>query len=241
MSKRALYEEARRLRIAGRSTMTRAELERAVELARHPRRPSRASLRFRDPWAAGVAFLIGLSARRPRSLALLGGLAGVKSLLPASGPLRAVLLSTAALAAGVLGLIVAYGVVPGESGAAQQASTLRLVTVTGPEGTTTLAITKTKEGKTKLVPVRVLRTVTGPGGVSTLSIAIAGPAITQIRDHTQTQVVENTVTEEKAVTDVVTQTQFEPVTVVVHDTETVVITDTVVVEVTVSGPGGPGP
>jgi hypothetical protein len=151
--------------------------------------------------------------------------------------MRAALLSTAALAAGVLGLVVAYGVVPSESVAAQQASTLRLVTVTGPEGTTTLAITKTKEGKTKLVPVRVLRTVTGPGGVRTLSIAVAGPAITQILDHTQTQVVENTVT------DVVTQTQVEPVTVVVtdvvHDTETVVATETVVVDVTVSGPPGP--
>ncbi len=231
MSKRALYEEARRLGVAGRSTMTQAELERAVALARHPRRPSRARLRFGDAWAAAVAFLVGLSARRPQSLALLGGLASVKSLLPASGPLRAALLSTAALAAGVLGLVVAYGVVPGESGAAQQASTLRLVTVTGPEGTTTLAITKTKEGKTKLVPVRVLRTVTGPGGVSTLSIAVARPAITQIRDHTQTQVVEKTVTEEKTVTDVVTQTQVEPVTVVV--------TETVVIEVTVSGPPGP--
>jgi hypothetical protein len=235
MSKRSLYEEARRLGIAGRSTMTRAELERAVALARHPRRQSRARLRFGNAWAAAVAFLVGLSARRPQSLAVLGGLASVKSLLPASGPLRAAVLSSAALAAGVLGLVVAYGVVPSESGAAQQASTLRLVTVTGPEGTTTLAITKTKEGKTKLVPVRVLRTVTGPGGVSTLSIAVAGPAITQIRDHTQTQVVDNTVT------DIVTQTQIEPVTVVVtdfvHDTETVVVTDTVVVTVT----GLPGP
>jgi hypothetical protein len=235
MSKRSLYEEARRFGIAGRSTMTRAELERAVALARHPRRQSRARLRFGDAWAAAVAFVVGLHARRPQSLALLGGLASVRSLLPASGPLRAALLSGAALAAGVLGLVAAYGVVPSESGAAQQASTLRLITVTGPEGTTTLAITKTKEGKTKLVPVRVLRTVTGPGGVSTLSIAVAGPAITQILDHIETQVVENTVT------NVVTQT--EPVTVVVtdvvHDTQTVVVTETVVVEVTVSGLPGP--
>ena len=84
------------------------------------------------------------------------------------------------MAAGVLGLVVAYAVVPQESVAAQvDGSTVRLVTVTGPEGTTTLAVTKTKQGKTKLVPIRVLRTVTGPGGeVRTLSIAVTGPAVT---------------------------------------------------------------
>ena len=56
--------------------------------------------------------------------------------------------------------------------------TLRIETVTGPEGTTTFVVTRTKHGKIKRVPVRILRTVTGPGGTQTMAVAVAGPAIT---------------------------------------------------------------
>ena len=181
---------------------------------------------------------LALKGLRSASLGDRVNLQSLKSLLRTPGPLRAAILSLVTLAAGVLGLVVAYGVVPSESVAAQgRATTLRLVTVTGPEGTTTMAVTKTKQGKTKIVPVRVLRTVTGPGGVSTVSMAIAGPSVTQIREHTNTQVVQNTQTD--VVTEVVTE--FQPVTVVVTQQETVVVTDTVFVEVTVTLPAGPPP
>ena len=105
-----------------------------------------------------------------------------------------------------------------------------------------MAVTRTKEGITKVVPVRVLRTVTGPEGVST--IAVTGPSLTdtevttQVRHSTQTQVLHNTETS------VVTVTQ--PVTVVETDVvtqpETVVLTDTVVVtetETVIVPPGQP--
>jgi hypothetical protein len=239
MTKAALYEEARRLGVAGRSSMSRTELEGAVASARRPRRSAGPLARLRDKRMGTVGFLLALKGLRSASLGDRVNLQSLKSLLRTPGPLRAAILSLATLAAGVLGLVVAYGVVPSESVAAQQtnATTLRLVTVTGPEGTTTMAVTKTKQGKTKLVPVRVLRTVTGPGGVSTVSMAIAGPGVTQIREHTNTQVVQNTQTD--VVTEVVTEIQ--PVTVVVTQQETVVVTDTVFVEVTVTHPPGPPP
>jgi hypothetical protein len=231
MTKAALYEEARRLGVAGRSNMSRTELARAVASARHSRRSAGLLARLREKRTVG--FMLALEGLRSASLEDRVNLQSLKSLLRTPGPLRAAILSLAALAAGVLGLVVAYGVVPSESVAAQQANgtTLRLVTVTGPQGTTTLAVTKTKQGKTKLVPVRVLRTVTGPGGVSTLSVPVAGPAVTQIREHTKTEVVQNTQTE--------VVTEIQPVTVVVTERETVVVTDTV--EVTVTDPPGPPP
>ena len=235
MTKAALYEEARRLGVAGRSNMSRTELARAIASARRSRRSAGPLARLRDKRTGTVGFLLALKGLRSASLGSRVNLQSLKSLLRTPGPLRAAILSLGALAAGVLGLVVAYGVVPSESVAAQQANatTLRLVTVTGPEGTTTMAVTKTKQGKTKIVPVRVLRTVTGPGGVSTVSMAIAGPAITQIRENTKTQVVQNTQTE--------VVTEFQPVTVVVTQQETVVVTDTVFVEVTVTQPPGPPP
>jgi hypothetical protein len=241
MTKAALYEEARRLGVAGRSTMSQTELARAVASARRSRRSAGPLARVRDKrtGTGTVGFLLALKGLRSASLGDRVNLQSLKSLLRTPGPLRAAILSLATLAAGLLGLVVAYGVVPSESVAAQQANatTLRLVTVTGPEGTTTMAVTKTKQGKTKIVPVRVLRTVTGPGGVSTVSMAIAGPGVTQIREHTNTQVVQNTQT--NVVTEVVTEIQ--PVTVVVTQQETVVVTDTVFVEVTVTLPAEPPP
>lgn len=238
MTKAALYEEARRLGVAGRSSMSQTELARAVASARRSRRSAGPLARLRDKRTGTVGFLVALKGLRSASLGDRVNLHSLKSLLRTPGPLRAAILSLVTLAAGVLGLVVAYGVVPSESVAAQgRATTLRLVTVTGPEGTTTMAVTKTKQGKTKIVPVRVLRTVTGPGGVSTVSMAIAGPSVTQIREHTNTQVVQNTQTD--VVTEVVTE--FQPVTVVVTQQETVVVTDTVFVEVTVTLPAGPPP
>jgi hypothetical protein len=229
-----LYEEARRLAIPGRSTMSRRELTAAITSAQRTSRPLKFPDRARSGSAAAGVLLARIRGHLPKSFALGATLESFISVLRTPGLLRAVILSLAALATGVLGLVVAYAVIPQEGSAAPQLSgrTIQLLTVTGPEGTTTLAVTKTKRGKTKLVPVRVLRTVTGPGGVSTVAIAVAGAAVTQkdvvtqIHQSTQTQVV----------------TQVEPVTVVVTDVvtqpETVVVTQTVVVEVTTTVPPG---
>ena len=205
--------------------MDRRQLEEAIASAR---RTNRTSLPAR--LHVGLFATHAQNARlRIRAARLYLGeiaLGRLVSLLRTPGPLRAVILSAATLATGVLGVLVAYAVVPQESAAAQG---VQLVTITGPGGTRTVAVTRTKEGITKVVPVRVLRTVTGPEGVST--IAVTGPSLTdtevttQVRHSTQTQVLHNTETS------VVTVTQ--PVTVVETDVvtqpETVVLTDTVVV------------
>lgn len=175
-------------------------------------------------------------------------------------PIRIAVLTVATVAAGGLGLIAAYAVSPEEESAAQvlvtNGSTLQIATVTGPGGTTTVAITKTKEGKTKLVPVRILETVTGPGGTETVSVSVVGPAITvtdqQILTQIQTQIQTNTqlLTETQIINQTQTQVITQPVTVVVTDvvtstvnlvdTQFVTVTDTVVstttVEVTVTAP-----
>jgi hypothetical protein len=235
----ALYEEARRLGIEGRSRMDRRELEAAI-----------ASSRQRNRTGLHTRLLAGAFATRARRARLriraappyVGEIAlgRLISFVRTPGPFRALILSAATLATGVLGIVVAYAVVPQESAAAQEG--VRLVTITGPGGTRTVAVTKTKEGVTKVVPVRVLRTVTGPEGVST--IAVTGPrltdteVITQVRHSTQTHVLHDTETS------VVTLTQ--PVTVVETDVvtqpETVVVTDTVVVtetETVIVPPGQP--
>jgi hypothetical protein len=235
----ALYEEARRLGIEGRSRMDRRQLEEAIASAR---RTNRTSLPAR--------LHVGLFATRARNARLriraarlyLGEIAlgRLVSLLRSPGPLRAVILSAATLATGVLGVLVAYAVVPQESAAAQDG--VQLVTITGPGGTRTVAVTRTKEGITKVVPVRVLRTVTGPEGVST--IAVTGPSltdtevITQVRHSTQTQVLHNTETSVVTVTQPVTVVETDVVT----QSETVVLTDTVVVtetETVIVPPGQP--
>ena len=211
--------------------MDSRELEKAIAAARRTRRTS---------FPIGLA--VGALALRARAAGLrvqgarlyLGEIPGrLVARLRTPGPLRAAILSAAALATGVLGLVVAYAVVPDE-GAAAQDNGLRLVTITGPGGTRTVAVTRTKAGATKLVPVRVFRTVTGPEGVST--VAVTGAAltdtqiVTQVRNSTQTHVLHDTETS------VVTVTVTQPVTVVetavVTQPETVVVTDTVVVTVT---------
>jgi Rho termination factor, N-terminal domain len=235
-----LYEEARRLAIPGRSTMSRRELTEAITSAQRTSRPLKFPDRVRAGSAAAGALMARIRGHLPKSFALGATLESFISVLRTPGFLRALILSLAALATGVLGLVVAYAVVPQEGTAAAQLNgrSVKLLTVTGPGGTTTLAVTKTKRGKTKLVPVRVLRTVTGPGGVSTLAIAVAGAAVTERDVVTQKDVV--TQIHQSTQTQVVTQ--VEPVTVVVTDVvtqpETVIVTQTVVVEVTTTVPPG---
>jgi hypothetical protein len=169
-------------------------------------------------------------------------------------PVRVLVLSVAALAAGGLGLMTAYAISPDEGSAAQvlvtNGTTYQIATVTGPGGTTTVAVTKTKEGKTRIVPVRILDTVAGPGGMETVSVQLLGPARTvtdqqlQIVNQTQTDVVTVVEPTTVVVTDVRTETvrevetqhvtvvQTDTVVVTVTDTETVVVTETI----TVPGP-----
>ena len=155
-------------------------------------------------------------------------------------PLKILLLSLATLAAGGLGLMVAYAATP--DGLEDQilvtsGETYTIATVTGPGGTTTVAVRKTRSGQTKLTPVRLTRTVDGPGDTERVFVDVLGESvvlretdtrlITQIATQmaTQTQVVTQPVT----VTQVVTESKKTKT-----KTETVVVTETV--EVTVTEP-----
>jgi hypothetical protein len=225
MTRAELYDEARRLGVPGRSRMDSSQLAAAIRRARGRSWSSS----FADRCLAVVA-LVSRPVWTFRALgpAVAGRVVSALRVLPT----RPLILSLVMLAAGGLGLTLAYAVAPGEDLGGQMlraSRTLRTETVTGPGGTTTFVVTKTKQGKTKRVAVRVLRTVTGPGGTQTLSVAVAGPGVTQIRKTTETQVV----------------TQIEPVTEVVTNvvtqSETVVVTTTVVIEVTTTEPAPPPP
>jgi hypothetical protein len=225
MTKAELYNEARRLGVPGRSKMDSGQLAEAIRRAHERSLPSK----LIDRRPAGVALL----SRPVWAFQALGPALAGRVVSPLRGlPTRSLILTFVMLAAGVLGLTLAYAVAPGEDlgGQVLRASrTLRTETVTGPGGTTTFVVTKTKHGKIKRVPVRVLRTITGPGGTQTLSVAVAGPAITQVRNLTETQVL----TQVQPVTEVVTN--------VVTQSETVVVTTTVVIEVTTTEPAPPLP
>jgi hypothetical protein len=224
MTKAELYDEARRLGVPGRSKMDRGQLAEAIRRA-HGRSWSS---NFVDRCWAGVALVTRpVWAFRALSPAVAGRAVSALRALPT----RPLILSLVMLAAGGLGLTLAYVVAPGEDLGTQMvraSRTLRIETVTGPGGTTTFVVTRTKHGKIKRVPVRILRTVTGPGGTKTMAVAVAGSAITQIHQTTQTQVV----TQIQPVTQVVTN--------VVTQSETVAVTDTVtvVIEVTTTVPPG---
>lgn len=159
-------------------------------------------------------------------------------------PLKILTLSVAALAAGGLGLMVAYAATPDgldEQILVTNGQTYTIATVTGPGGTTTVAVTKTKEGKRKLIPVRITRTVDGPGDTEKVFVDVVGEPIilretdtrliTQIATQiaTQTNVITEfqPVTQTQVVTERVTETHVQTDTVVV--TETVINTETVVV------------
>jgi hypothetical protein len=227
MTKAELYDEARRLGVPGRSKMDSGQLAEAIRRA-HERSWSS---NFADRYLAGVA----LVSRPVRALRALSPAVAGRVISPLRGlPTRSLILSLIMLAAGGLGLTLAYAVAPGEDLDApvlRASRTLRTETITGPGGTTTFVVTKTKQGKIKRVPVRVLRTVTGPGGTRTTAVAVAGPAVTQtqVRKTTETQVV----TQVQPVTEVVTN--------VVTQSETVVVTTTVVLEVTTTLPPPPPP
>ena len=224
VTKAELYDQARRLGVPGRSKMDSGQLAEAIRRA-HKRSWSS---NFVDRGLAGVALVSRpVWAFRTLSPAVAGRVASALRGLPT----RSLILSVVVVAAGGLGLTLAYAVAPGEDLGDQVLRanrTLRTETVTGPGGTTTFVVTRTKHGKIKRVPVRVLRTITGPGGTQTMAVAVAGPVRTQVREKTETQVV----THVEPVTEVVTNVVTQP--------ETVVVTTTVVIEVTTTEPF-PGP
>jgi hypothetical protein len=194
---------------------------------------------------------------------------GFRAAVGSARPLKILVLSVAALAAGGLGLMVAYAATPDDGLATQvlvtNGETYTVATITGPSGTRTVAVTKTKTGKTKLIPVRVTRTVDGPGETEEVFVEVAGESVvltetdtnilaqivkqietqtqvvTQVQPVTQTQVVTDVVTQPVTVTETVNHTD----TVVRVDTVTVTVTDTVVstdtVTVTVTEPAPPAP
>jgi hypothetical protein len=139
---------------------------------------------------------------------------GLGAAVGSARPLKILVLSLATLSAGGLGLMVAYAATPDDGLATQvivtNGETYTVATITGPSGTTTVAVTKTKAGKTKLIPVRVTRTVDGPGETERLFFEVAGESVLLTETDTRllTQIVKQIETE------VVTQvsTQFETVT-----------------------------
>jgi len=193
----------------------------------------------------------GFAHARRRVTTVLGAFFGLAFLRRAK-PVRVLVLSVAALAAGGLGLMTAYAISPDDGSAAQMlvtnGTTYQIATVTGPGGATTVAVTKTKEGKTRIVPVRILDAEAGPGGTEIVSVQLLGPARTVTDQQLLTQIETQSVT--RIETQIVNQTQtdvvtvVEPTTVVVTDVRTetvrevdtqhvtVVQTDTVVVTVT---------
>lgn len=205
--------------------------------------------------AASAAF--ARVARRRAARAATSGMQsamGVGAAVGSARPLKIIVLSVAALAAGGLGLMVAYAATPDDGLATQilvtNGETYTVATVTGPEGgTTTVAVTKTKTGKTKLIPIRVTRTVDGPGETEEVFFEVAGESVVltetdtrilaQITKEieTQTQVVTQVVTEFQTVTQTLppvttteiffeTTTEFRPTTVFDTTTVTTTVTET---------------
>jgi hypothetical protein len=239
--------------------MTDAELAAAISARKEADR--------RPELVGSLAALLGRAWHR---VAALVGAFVALAFLRRARPVRVLVLSVAALAAGALGLMTAYAVSPDQGSAAQvlvtNGTTYQIATVTGPGGTTTVAVTKTKEGQTRIVPVRILETESGRGGTETVSVEVLGPSrtvtdqqlLTQIETQsvtrTETQVVNQTQTDvvtlteptTVVVTDVRTETirdvETQVVTVVQTQTivDTVVLTQTETVEVTVTVTG-PGP
>jgi hypothetical protein len=215
---------------------------------------------------ASLTWLIALAAPARRRAAPLANraVAAVMGIAVArrAPPLKILMLALATLAAGGLGLMVAYAVTPAapdEQTLVTNGETYQIATVTGPGGTTTVAVTKTKEGKTKFTPVRLTRTVDGPGDTERVLVDVVGEpvvlrdtdtrlmtqiamqmatqtqiatqtqGVTRFQPVTQTQVVTQRVSETQIVTQPVTETLVVTQSKGKPKTDTVVVTETVTV------------
>jgi hypothetical protein len=173
--------------------MTKQELVEAVRLREQGRWKQAAS---RSRFLSRAGFLL-VALRRPIHV-------------------RAITLSIAALATGGLGLLAALAIASEDDLRTRlftAGQPVRIATVTGPGGTTTVALARTKGGETRTVPVRVVRTLPAQSGE---------PVRTEVRYLTETEVVK----------------QLQPVTVVVTNSEAFTVTETVVLEVTTTLPPG---
>jgi hypothetical protein len=173
---------------------------------------------------------------------------GIRAAAGSARPVKVLVLSLATLAAGGLGLMVAYAATPDDGLATQvlvtNGETYTVATITGPEGTRTVAITKTKTGKTKYIPVRITSTVDGPGDTEEVFVEVAGESVvlTETETNILAQIIKQIETETQVVTQPVTQTDVvttvvtQPVTVTetVNHTETFVDIRTVTETVTVT-------
>jgi hypothetical protein len=131
-------------------------------------------------------------------------------------PLKIFMLSLVTLASGGLGLMVAYAATPDapdEQVLVTTGESYTIATVTGPGGTTTVAVTKTKDGRTKLTPVHLTRTVDGPGETERVLVDVVGDSVV-LRD-TDTRLITQIATQRATQTQIATQTwavtAFEPV------------------------------
>jgi hypothetical protein len=102
--------------------------------------------------------------------------------------------------------------------------TYTIAMVTGPGGATTVAVAKTKEGKRKLIPVRVMRTVDGPGNTEKVFVDVVGEPI--ILTETDTRLISQIATQMATQTLFVTQFRTKMQVVTKDVTETVVVTET---------------
>jgi hypothetical protein len=211
-------------------------------------------LSLRPDWRE-LAEAVRWKTARAASRALEAAL-GFRAVVGSARPLKILVLSFAALAAGGLGLMVAYAATPDDGLATQvlvtNGETYTVATITGSSGTTTVAVTKTKTGETKYIPVRITRTVDGPGETEEVFVEVAGESVVLTETdtnilaqivkqiETQTQVVTQPVTQTQVVTDVVTQpvtvtdVVIQTVTDTIVDVQTVTVTDTIVSTETVT-------
>jgi hypothetical protein len=152
-------------------------------------------------------------------------------------PLKILMLSLATLVTGGLGLMVAYAATPDapdEEILVTNGESYTIATVTGPGGTTTVAVTKTKDGKTKLTPVHLTRTVDGPGETERVLVDVVGDSVV-LRD-TDTRLMTQIATQMSTQTQIATQTRavttFQPVTQTQVVTQRVTETQVVIQPVT---------
>jgi hypothetical protein len=144
----------------------------------------------------------------------IGTALGFRTAVGSARPLKILVLSVATLTAGGLGLMVAYAATPDDGLATQvlvtNGETYTVQTITGPGGTRTVAITKTKTGKTKVIPVRITRTVDGPGNTEEVFVEVAGEAV--VLTETETSILSQIVKQIETRTLTQVSTQFQTVT-----------------------------
>jgi hypothetical protein len=179
-------------------------------------------------WLPAPRPLAGAGRRRAAATQGLWAALGIRASVGSARPLKILVLSLATLAAGGLGLMVAYAATPDDGLGTQvlvtNGETYTVATITGPSGTKTVAVTKSKTGKTKYIPVRVTRTGDSPGE-TVFEVAGESVVLTETETNVLAQIVKQIETQTQVVTEVQPVTQTDVVTTVV--TQPVTVTETV--------------